>query len=191
MAFDLVLLHKISPKSTLECYCYAGKESTHKKNWSFFLRKIWNILCVGTNFTPCSTGIIFLTSLSCTWMRRAAVRRMEVSADKGILPVINQLPLLEHYLNMHSVNGCYLSNTFFFFFLAWNSLDILHFSKIRRAWTSHQENSEFSTWKPRELPHTTHPALLQTAKQIRNLALCRLALWQKEELLAKTFLTNN
>lgn len=42
---------------------------------------------------------------------------------------------------------------------------------------------------------TTHPALLQTAKAVRNLAsavrLCRLTLGQKEELLAKAFLTNN
>jgi len=54
------------------------------------------------------------------WMRRAAAGRMEVSADTGIVPVINQLPLLEHAFckwllsfKRCFLHGAVLSNDFF------------------------------------------------------------------------------
>lgn len=96
LVFGLVLC-KTDPKSTSQSHCEVHQRSEWKAQHNrYFWRRIWNILSIQTDFSPCSTGVISLTSLGHTWMRESRYwEEKKASVNKGISGMFHSLQSLK------------------------------------------------------------------------------------------------
>lgn len=171
-----------NPLHSLIVRFFRGQNGQHD---SYFWRRILNILYIQRDFSPCSTGVISLTSLGPTWTSESRYwEEKKASVDKGIPGVFHSLQSLKHMFCkwiLSFKHGFYTDQ---------HSLTTPPNLSMNFPWG---ELCVFLTAAQRALPCYPCPGPLCAAKTKRpNLARVWLqALSARAELSARALLTNN